>query len=183
MGEKEKRLQSLSLLSKNKIMLNEVTKYTWWKYLPEDVGELIKESLLLVAKVPSWSEKFHDYSFVVFPAAKAYEGYLKKLFLDKGFISEADYFGRRFRVGKSLNPELDKEIRGESVYDKIVAFCGEASLADELWDTWIKCRNLVFHWFPNEKNAVSFSEAEERVKMIILAIGHSNSYLGINVSK
>lgn len=160
--------------------LTHLTKKTWWNYVEEDIQELLKESLLLLrtlsgmgADLPGARREFHDYSFVVFPAAKAYEGFLKKLFLDMGFITEADYFGKRFRIGKALNPSLEREIRKQGVYDKIVKHCGGKLLADKLWETWKQSRNMVFHWFPNEKNAISLSEAEDRIRMIIDAIDES----------
>lgn len=149
----------------------------WWSYLEEDLQELLKESFLIQnvlkgmgADLPEGKKKFHDYSFIVFPAAKAYEGFLKKLFLDMKFITEEDYFGKHFRIGKALNPSLPKEIKREGVYEKIVQYCQGRELADKLWDTWKQSRNLTFHWFPNEKNAITFSEAGERIEMIIAAI-------------
>jgi len=146
----------------------------WWGYLEEDLQGLLNESNLLLERVENWKEKFHDYAFVIFPAAKAYEGFLKKLFLDMGFIDEKKYKGKRFRIGKALNPALDTRYRKhEGVYDKIVTFCGGRELADRLWYTWKNCRNVLFHWFPEEKNAISFSEAKERYGMIIEAIDTS----------
>ncbi|MGB6838979.1 MAG: hypothetical protein WBD86_00675 [Microgenomates group bacterium] len=146
-------------------------KKIWWGYLGKDLQELLHEAVLLVEKVNLWDEKFHDYSFVVFPAAKAYEGFLKRIFLDRGFIDSGDYYGKRFRVGKALNPSLERRLRKkESVYDRIVKFCGGRDLADKMWDTWKSCRNLLFHWFPNEKNAIDFSEAKERVSLVIETI-------------
>jgi hypothetical protein len=146
----------------------DLEKRIWWAYLKEDVRELIKESKLLSDRVENWDEKFHDYSFIVFPAAKAYEGFLKQLFLDLGFISEDDFFGKRFRIGKALNPSLDKRFREkEGVYDKIVKYCDGKKLADKLWDTWKECRNLLFHWFPNERNAIDLKEAKGKVNMIL----------------
>jgi len=139
----------------------------WWGYIEVDLKELLKESQKLSAITAAWEEKFHDYAFVVFPAAKAYEGFLKKLFLDLGFISEDDYFGKRFRVGKALNPNLEAHFRNESVYDKLVGFCGGKDLADKLWDTWRLSRNLIFHWFPKERNAITLEEARERCNMIL----------------
>ena len=148
-----------------------LSKKPWWDYIEEDLRELLKEAQLLINKVEGWEEKFHDYAFVVFPAAKAYEGFLKKLFLDLGFITEEDYFGKRFRVGKVLNPNLERELREkESVYDKIVHFCQGPVLADKLWETWRESRNRSFHWFPKEKNALNFEEAKERVSMIVDAM-------------
>ena len=143
-------------------------KKNWWGYLGKDLQGLLREAVLLIEKVSLWDEKFPDYSFVVFPAAKAYEGFLKLLFLERGFISEDDYYGKRFRVGKALNPSLEKRLRAkESVYDKIVQFCGGKDLADKMWNTWKVCRNLLFHWFPNKKNAIDFDQSKEKVALII----------------
>ena len=143
----------------------------WASYIEQDLRELLEESHLLLEAVPKWGETFLDYSFVVFPAAKAYEGFLKKLFFDLGFITKDDYYGKRFRIGKALNPALEPYLREkEGVYDKLVNFCGGKNLANELWETWRQCRNLVFHWFPDEKNAIGFEIAKSRVEMIIAAI-------------
>ena len=134
----------------------------WWNYIEEDLQELLVASEFLANVVKSWggdlpqvSKVFHDYSFVVFPSAKAYEGFLKKVFLDMGFITEADYHGKRFRIGKALNPFLENDIREkESVYDKIVNHCGGKKLADKLWEAWTEARNVVFHWFPEDRKSV-----------------------------
>jgi hypothetical protein len=149
----------------------------WWNYLGEDLQKLFETSMFLASTVKSWggdlpggAKEFNDYAFVVFPAAKAYEGFLKKMFLDLGFITQEDYFGKHFRIGKSLNPSLPKGIRAQEVYGKIVKHCGGKELADNLWETWRVGRNLTFHWFPNEKNAVTFDEAVKRVDMIISSI-------------
>lgn len=150
----------------------------WWDYLGEDLQELLEESQLLISTIeknPNLVDEFHDYSFIVFPSAKAYEGFLKKLFLDLNFIRENDYYGKHFRIGKALNPELEKRFRKESVYDKITEFCGGKSLADKLWETWKYSRNLVFHWFPNEKRALTFEEAKQRIEMVLTAIDDSFS--------
>ncbi len=117
-------------------------KKLWWHYIEEDLQELLVASEFLANVVRSWGgdlpqgrKVFHDYSFIVFPAAKAYEGYLKKVFLDMGFIPPEDYHGKHFRIGKALNPFLEKRYRNnESVYDKIVTHCDGKELADTLWE-------------------------------------------------
>jgi hypothetical protein len=147
----------------------------WWRYVEPDLQELLVASEFLTNVVKSWggdmpsgSKVFHDYSFMVFPAAKAYEGFLKKVFFDMGFITPEDYHGKHFRIGKALNPFLEKHLRDrESVYDKITEHCGGKELADNLWESWTNGRNIVFHWFPDEKKAVTFNEAEGKIKMII----------------
>lgn len=152
------------------ISLEAIKQKTWWEYMGQDIRELLLESLLLSEKVGGWDKKFEDYSFVVFPAAKAYEGFLKGLFFDLKLISKDDYYGRRFRIGKALNPSLERKYRHSSVYDRLVNYCGGRELADMLWDAWKRGRNLLFHWFPEEKNAITFPEAQSRLELIISSI-------------
>lgn len=150
----------------------------WWDYVEEDIRGLLQTCFFLKevvlgwgADLPAGKKVIHDYSFMVFPAAKAYEGFLKKVFLDMGFIDEADYRGTRFRIGKALNPFLEKEYRSrESVYDKIVAHCGGKELADILWKAWKEGRNLVFHWFPDEEKVISYEKAKEKINLIVHAM-------------
>ncbi len=148
----------------------------------EDLQELLGEALLLVDIVGKWETKFHDYAFIVFPAAKAYEGFLKKLFLDLELISPKEYYGRHFRIGKALNPSLEENLRKkESVYDKLVEYCQGKDLADKLWDTWKLARNLIFHWFPDEKNVITYEDAKARVNMVIEGI--DAAYLECKIKK
>jgi len=32
-------------------------------------------------------------------------------------------------------------------------------LAQEIWQTWLQCRNHVFHFFPNGEQKLNFAEA------------------------
>ena len=148
-----------------------VNKKPWWKYLPDDLQQYIEISFQLADKSAEWSKTYYDYSFIVFPAAKAYEGFLKKLFLDMGFITRKDYLGKQFRIGKALNPDINDKYKGDDwVYDKLEGFCGGKELPEKLWTTWKQSRNLLFHWFPEEKNVVSHNEAVERLLKIMDAI-------------
>ncbi len=150
--------------------MDELKEKKWWLYIEEDIRSLFIETFELLEFAQNSDQKFKDYAFVVFPAAKGYEGILKKVFLDLGFISSDDYYGKRFRIGKALNPSLEKAFRDESVYDQLVDYCKGREVADKLWETWRLSRNLVFHWFPNEKNNLSFGEAKDRIMMILSAI-------------
>ncbi|MCL4390189.1 MAG: hypothetical protein M1484_02065 [Patescibacteria group bacterium] len=103
---------------------------------------------------------YDDYSFLVFPFAKVYEGFLKLFFLRVGAISEQEYYSDHWRVGKALNPQLEKRFRSkESVYDRIVKLCNGEDLARELWLNWKNGRNLVFHYFPHNLRKLSRPEA------------------------
>jgi hypothetical protein len=149
----------------------------WFGRLDHDLTELLVQSFKLLTTTEKWSEEFHDYSFIVFPAAKAYEGYLKKIFFELRLITEEDYLGRRFRIGRALNPELERELRKrEGVYDKIVEL-GGVSTADTLWNAWRRCRNTIFHWFPEEKRAISREEAQMRVAEIVAAMDVAHKLL------
>jgi hypothetical protein len=100
------------------------------------------------------------------------------------FISQADYVGKHFRIGKALNPDLDDKYKNDDwVYDKLKNFCHGDELPQKLWNTWKESRNVLFHWFPNEKNAVSHNEAVERLLMIVSAIDDVFSTCSVELNK
>jgi hypothetical protein len=39
-----------------------------------------------------------------------------------------------------------------------------------MWDTWKAGRNRLFHWFPNEKNAIDFTEAKKIFQKILVTM-------------
>lgn len=158
-------------------MSNKLREFLEPELLPlfED-GEKLLSSVSTVptmnVALPAGRQVYSDYSFVVFPFAKVYEGFLKKLFLAIGAISEYQYNNDRWRVGRALNPQLEKEFRHESVYDKLVQYCGGpldsargeysgAHLADRLWQAWKRGRNQVFHFWPGRSKPMSLSEARD----------------------
>lgn len=110
---------------------------------------------------------FNDYSFMVFPFAKVYEGFLKKLFFEIGAIDEHAFRNDRFRIGRALNPQLEKDLRhDESVYDRIADLCGGSELPELLWKAWKRGRNKIFHFFPSEYKPLEYGEAVEIVSEI-----------------
>lgn len=140
----------------------------FWQYLSEGQKGLIEGGFYLLEDTKNHPDvRITDYSYLVFPFAKAYEGFLKQLFLDLGFISLKEYEGDHFRIGKALNPHLEKRLRRWSIYDKIIHHCGGKELADTLWLVWKRGRNLVFHYFPHNLKALTITEAEEIVESII----------------
>ena len=66
-----------------------------------------------------------DYSYLVFPYAKLYEGFLKQLFLDLGIIDERNFISDHFRIGKALSPNLVKFLRQKSAFRQIEDRYGE----------------------------------------------------------
>src|SRR3990167_5590936 len=143
-------------------------KSVLWNYLSDGQKKLINEGNHLIehAKSHGEDEDFGDYSFVVFPFAKAYEGFLKQVFLDAGFIREEDYRSDHFRLGKAMSPHLVKRLGYRSVYKKICDSAG-CNLADHIWASWKRGRNQVFHYFPHNLRSLTLSEAEDIVSQLI----------------
>lgn len=153
-------------------------------YIDGGMRDLLQESFDLVEiekkRVQDGSPKYHDYGFVVFPAAKAYEGFLKKLFLDMGLISKQQYQSDHFRIGRALSPSLPKRYRIGWVYGKLVNYCQGETLPIEMWETWKRARNRVFHFFPQHQECVSLAEAERLISDITQIM--DKSLLGCGIS-
>lgn len=130
-----------------------------WRYVSPQQQNLLRDGeLLLSDRKLHPSEHLSDYSYLVFPFAKAYEGFLKQLFKDLGIITDREYRSDHFRVGKVLSPNLVRRLGGRSAYAQLASRFGE-KLAHELWETWKQGRNLVFHYFPHNYRALSYEEA------------------------
>jgi hypothetical protein len=137
-------------------------KASYWNYLSEGQRGLILEGIYLLTDAQQNHRiQITDYSYIVFPFAKAYEGFLKQLFFDMEFISEQEYNSDHFRIGRALNPHFAFENHHGSVYQKVIHYCGGQDLAEEMWMMWKRGRNLVFHYFPHNYKALLLIEAEE----------------------
>jgi len=139
----------------------------FWDYLSQSQKDLISEGQYLMNDIiRDKALNFKDYSFLIFPFAKAYEGFLKQLFKDIKFISRLDYISDHLRLGKLMSPNLVGRLGERSLYKKIEDL-GTRELADKIWETWKIGRNQVFHYFPHNIKAVSFGKAEEIINQII----------------
>lgn len=150
-------------------MLEKVNKDSpLWQYLSAGQRGLLEEGYFLWEDLKTHPDKrLSDYSFLVFPFAKAYEGFLKQFFRDLGFINDYQYQSDHFRIGKVLSPNLEKHLREKSVYRQLRLQKADGVLAQKLWQVWKKGRNLVFHYFPHNFRALSFEEAEEIIQELV----------------
>lgn len=148
----------------------------WYKYMDEPMRSLASQSYELLEQ----TGEIKDYSFAIFPIAKAYEGFLKKLFLDMQLISRRQYIGEHFRIGKALNPNLPKRYRSGWVWDKLREKCGGEELPIQLWEAWRRGRNKIFHYFPDEKTHIDQAEAREIVNNLAEAMGNAVAGCGID---
>jgi hypothetical protein len=132
---------------------------SWFKYLGPLQADLVKTSFYLSEQFVE-NHYINDYSFIVFPMAKAYEGFLKKVLLDLNLITHKVYYGRRFRIGRALNPDVRPNQRDKWwLYDDLSRIFNQ-ELAREIWQTWLECRNHVFHFFPNGEQTLNMDEAK-----------------------
>lgn len=149
--------------------LGGIEETMWWKYMEPAMQDLMRQSFDLIyvetQRLKS-SPPYHDYSFVVFPAAKAYEGFLKTVFRDMKLITNQQFYGDNFRIGRALSPTLPKRYRVGWVYGRLVDYCKGDDLPMAMWDVWKRARNRIFHFFPQHKEHISLNEAEELVKGI-----------------
>jgi hypothetical protein len=118
-----------------------------------------------------------DFSYLVFPFAKLYEGFLKDYFLTLGIISRRDYESNHFRIGKVLSPNLIRRLGRRSAYGQIQARFG-IDLANKLWIAWKEGRNQVFHYFPQSYRTLTHTQAEQAIDLILqtmeLAVKETN---------
>lgn len=144
------------------------------KYLKNDQDQLIDDVENILKYLSQY--QISDFSFVVAPAAKAYEGYLKDFFFDLDIIDENSYHSDRFRVGKTLNPSL--RYKRFSIYKKLtdINVNGE-KLAEKLWSAWKQGRNEIFHYFPDNVKKLSLTEAQDRITLILKAIIESGIFI------
>lgn len=145
-----------------------------WEYLSSEQKGLVEDGELLTEYAHKMPHGVSDFSYLVFPFSKAYEGFLKKLFLDMKLLRPEEYYGEDIRIGKILNPHFVKEFG--SVYNRVCRGAvqkGENKVAERLWNTWKKGRNLVFHYFPHNFRRLSFNEAKEIIEEIIGSMNYA----------
>lgn len=144
-------------------------------FLADNQSKLVSDVEIILSRL-TLSDHINDYSFVVSPMAKAYEGYLKDFFLKLNIISDYDYESDRFRVGKTLNPSL--RYKRFSVYQRLTEFHEKGEeLAEILWDAWKYGRNEIFHYFPGNLKNLTRQEAEERISLLLNAIIKSGEFI------
>jgi len=142
-----------------------------WVGLSEETQDLINTGETVLQFVFDYKDRatITDYSFCVFSFAKAYEGFLKKIFLDMGFIKPHEYYGDDIRIGRILSPSFENE--PDNVFYKICNHPqGGSDVSTTLWNAWKNSRNLVFHYFPHNFRKLDYDDAFKAVTLIIDAM-------------
>ena len=146
--------------------LTDLDNKNWFFYLSDPQKLLFQTVAKLLAQAKNSDQLLADYSYLIFPAAKAYEGFLKNFLLDLNLVSERACYDKHFRIGRSLNPDVRQNQRDEFwLYDDVSRKCGK-EVARLLWEAWLKCRNQVFHYFPDKPQLLNLETAISRLKLL-----------------
>ncbi|MBT6401247.1 hypothetical protein HN803_05415 [candidate division WWE3 bacterium] len=140
-----------------------------WEFFPEEIKGLIADGEHLLIECHALSGKVSDYSYLVFPFAKAYEGFLKHYFLELELIHEDEFYGDDIRIGRILNPMfMEKKF---SVYAKLKKIKGyDPDMPEHLWKIWRRGRNQVFHYFPHNFRRLSKEESADIINGMVGAM-------------
>lgn len=145
------------------------------KFLPPELAELAEDSLILLEmhKADSATSSLNDYAFILFPIAKAYEGFLKLFFFQIGALQKDVYYARNFRIGRSFNPDLVPRLRDEVwIYDDVSRICGPG-IARDLWQLWLDGRNHLFHFYPGDRYVLNRQQAAEILYRLLDGMDHA----------
>lgn len=141
----------------------------WFNYIDAPLKELVKTAFSLydfwqTQQQQGLSNQIKDFSFVSFPMAIAYEGFLKQYLKDLQLIDLELYQSRRFRIGRALNPDIRPQHQDEKwLFDNLAQECSQP-IAREIWNTWLDCRNRVFHYFPANYQPLTLGKAGENIQ-------------------
>lgn len=144
----------------------------WLNLVDEVERQLLIEADFLLDREKKFppDQRLVDYGFLVYPAAKAYEGFLKTFFYKNGLIDNYMYKSDHFRIGKAINPDLPEKYREDGwVYDDLARLLGD-DIPARLWSTWRKCRNHVFHFKPDKLRLYTLVEAQIKIELIFSTI-------------
>ena len=156
-----------------------VLNSAWFGWLHPEQQQLIKTGLTLLSRAEELPApaSLSDYSYIIFPLAKAYEGFVKDFLLELNLVNERIYKSRRFRIGRSINPDVREKYRDRDwVYDDIVRLCSP-ELADQLWTTWLECRNRVFHYFPGKNKFLNLAQVRTKTDLVLQTMETASQYL------
>jgi cold shock CspA family protein len=131
-----------------------------YNFLYEHDRETLLSGTALLQTVEKVTLKLPDYSVLVMPFARAYEGFLLKLFCKVGLADEAtvEVDGHAIQIGKWLKEIeetiVDKRRHGHVVYDLDTA--------------WSGCRNLLMHSDPGrDVRMENLDQAKREIGVVV----------------
>ncbi len=146
-----------------------------YSFLDDSQNRLLLDSLLIktIFTLPESDYSrvvnvlLSDFSVMVFPSAKAFEGYIKKLLLTIGLITEKEIKEDPYKsiIGKILN--------GEEIKKKLLDKKRGRSIPKLLAVQWELCRNIILHYDLDQPEIIKKEEALKKIDDIYEAIKKS----------
>jgi len=137
------------------------------EFVGTDLLELYLDANRLFSTIRESETIFSDYSFIVFPLAKVYEGVLKKILVQVNLIKEGELLENPdISINAYFNPignEKIKNVLRDKTRDKAIPFV--------IYSTYQECRNQILHYDPYRDNRLkTIEDAEYYQRRIIDAI-------------
>jgi len=158
---------------KNNIRLKKFRNNKVWfsgeldKFLGEELLQLRLDTIKLIRDIDFSDVSFSDYSFILLPVAKAFEGFLKKILVNLKLIKLSDLKTDPYiAINKYFNPKdgLINEYLVDKKRDK--------TLPSNIFSVYQECRNDILHYDLHRNIAVySLDQAEFYYDRIEDAIG------------
>ena len=122
------------------------------KFLGKDLLELINDTNSLMQEI-DWFNMYSDYSFVLFPIGKAFEGFLKKILLKQRIIKESDLLlDPNVSIGEYFHPKdglINKRIKTPKRYKAIPS---------KIYSVYQDYRNKLFHYDLHSNTKITYYE-------------------------
>jgi len=157
---------------KNESFLIEKIGYSTYLFLDDYQRRLLLDGLLIKTIFTTsdsyriFNSLLNDFSVMVFPSAKAFEGYIKKLLLTIGLITEKEIKENPY---KSIGKILD----GEEIKKKLLDKKRDRTIPKLLAVQWDLCRNIILHYDLDQPEIISKEEALKKIEDIHEAIKRS----------
>jgi len=137
------------------------------KFVGKELVDLYTDTQKLIKAMRNKGNRYSDYSFTVFPLAKAYEGVLKKILVKMGFITKAQLEqDPNISINSYFNPVGNSKIT-KALRDK----ARDKMIPHVIYSTYAECRNQILHHDPYRDNRLkTIEEADFFVRRISDAI-------------
>jgi hypothetical protein len=120
------------------------------EFAGKDLIELYSDAKKMLSFFKNSANKFSDYSFIVFPLAKVYEGILKKILVEANLITEAQLQqDPDFSISGYFNPTGNSKI-----FDSLKDKTRDKAVPYVIFATYQECRNQILHYDPYRDNRI-----------------------------
>lgn len=163
-------LLPLGLINKLNIYNIEWKNEEFDKFVGSDLLELYRDSCVLLEQNKKEGQIFpalSDYSIIILPIAKVYEGILKKILVEAEIIGEEEIrINPGINVGHYFNP-----VGNNKIFNHIKDHARDRVVPHIIYATYQECRNQILHYDPHKDNRIkNIEDVEFYVKRIMHAI-------------